>query len=559
METQVDELAEEAAAAVRRGDDKALHTLFSRDINNLDELVWPMLTRVNELLESASMSKITCSTYSTLLQLASLRGKPKELVYAYLESCEAFQSSVVVCGTVPLLASALAKIPENERSLEVVCNTLDSHIRSCPWTRDDYVIADDDANDLTRDPVIKLHEKTQATTDLLHLVTTVVEEFAVPMTNISNDTMSKEAMSEMMTRLAHYPLLYTLDEHVMPTIVSALSNVHPTLTKLLFRDFAKENTIFAVSTIIEDPLNMSKTSESLWMPGLGAVLYAVLYDGCCVQAMPSVHTPQFQFISLLPTLHSLFIRCSHKVVALKTTRLLEYLLNRIGAGDVDETALESALIKETIAFLCWGMQFSDLLTVRQSSARLLPVLCSKFTIKGQYYLLQHTLSTQTSPEILSYVYTLVKDFVHHMWSSPMAETYQNYALNLMEKIFCPPEGEGGQLIGDLNKISSALNLARYLVNRDKRRTAAQTRDMMRYIKDYIKPVGKCLRSELNGLEERLKTLNEGSFELSEMSVDVGSETINCGIDVEKEATLGAINKVHLVLHVYDCLADSLAL
>ena len=564
MEDDIKTLAKNIVAAVNDGDSTGLHDVivaYNRDRKDLDIHVWSLLTEVNESLQNIEFTSQQHSTYALFLQITRNYGNPKELAYAYLEACDAFRNSEVFLLIVPFLAEVLLKLPEKQRSLEIVCSTLYSHIKSYQWSHGDYQLVQEEENGLRNASDLSI-VTTESTEQLLRLVECLVEQLVIPVAGVCNDNISNNNLTELLIRILQYPLLYIHynDKHssIFQMVVSTLVQLHPTITSVFLSSFSPYSPVFNIDNMIANPLDTARVTEEDLLPGYGCLMYILMYERYECEAFPQVYSTPFLFTSNLHILHSLFIRSSNSAVGVKASRLLKVLLGDINRAELCTDLLDLHIVKESLTYVCWSMQFSDLLVTRQCSAQTLPLLGSRFDIKGRYQIFLSILNKESSPEILSYIYTLIKDFIHDIWNNSDTNA-SKYSLALMEKIFRVPEGESGQLVADLNKISSALNLARYLVRKDSRRTAVYTREMNNYIEAYIRPIGKCLKTELVTQEERLEKLKRGEYEAPEMSVDVGGDTLEYTVEMEREATMSSINKINLVLHVYDCLRDTLSI
>lgn len=542
--------------------DKIL-VVCARNENQLTENGWAILNHLNERIADMILNPTQGRVYSSLLEYLLQHSNPRELIFAFLEACQGFQNQSIFYLTVPALGRALISLPKKQRSLDVVCSTLFGYVQSCSWSADDYVVTENEDNALTAE------KKTDATVEIIRTISTIIEYIVLPMAKDIKCLDDGGVLTACIVKLLHYPLLYILYDRedqllvqCYESIFHALIRLNPTLSVLL-KTYANSavTSAFDTSELVENPVGVDRSSAfddgKLLILGVANLVYHIYFEGLEQNNLPHVFTAQYILTLCLPCLVGMFTRSSNVVVALKANRLLEALLKRVAVETLNKEFLDQPSIKGAVAFICWSMQFSELLSSRQCAARLLPLLISRFDRNAKFYILLSILNTEVSPEVLSYTYTLIKDFIHSCWTSQESPLDGSHSLRLMEKIFRAPDGEEGNLITDLNKISSALNLARYLILRDKRRIAVYTKQMNKYIESYIKPVGMCLKTEMERMESRLKAIHSGDYKPAEVELTVAGETLQNSIAMEEEAIAGVINRLHLVLYVYNCVEDML--
>jgi len=564
-------LLEKIKSGIRDGQDNIEDLLDTLDSSkdDLKEHGWSVISCLNDWLQEQDLAKrqigVLLAFYKHMIDI----GQPKELAYAFLESCNAFKNGTLYKLLVPLLAQVLCKLPPKQQSLDIACSTLLGHIKSLAWTSQTYSIAEDEAH-----PGLISSTGTTETDDMLIYVINFANNFLSTLAKeaLCNDFIqNRRWITIYLAQVLHYPMLYIHYDnpsetlvHCVGSVIDSLAILSPTLTYLFTIEKAADQPAISFTTrkliaqpIEEEMCSADMNESSVSLPGLANLAYILFYENKYEEHVPQIMSSAHKLSLVFPSLSHIYIRSRNSVVALKAIRLLRSLLSPIGVAELSESYAEQTIIKDTIDYLFWSMQYTDMMTIRQNAAKALPLLLSKFNHRARYHLFKYILDDEDSPEILSYTYSLIKDFIHECWSTGDNDKGAVYALDLMDKIFLVPNGDNGRLIADLDKISAALNLARYLTSRDKSRSAPYTRQMNRYIKSYVEPIGNCLHSELKQLKASLENLDKGSDRQSEITITVGDEALKNNEELERNTINSCINKIELVLFVHDCLTDSL--
>lgn len=564
---KVSALVCDAVEAINEQSKDAILASLTANQPVLKEQGWSFLSKLSEAVQDLQLTTEQIHVYENILNALTNIGNAKELTFAFLESCEVFKDSMLFHSSVQYLTKTILKLPVHQRSLDTLSDSLYGHVRVAKFSTNKHTLEEDD------DTPDKLYTKNEEeNSETLIIVQTLTDHFVTPLADrkhLTTET-AKKQVTEVILKLLNYPLLFVLFDKEDDTdlgctekLVNALVSISPTISSVIFDSTSLiPNTLFTIEEIAEDPVTLARHcgDNDIVLSAVGNLAYLIFQEGLVRDSMPSVYTGTYKFVTLLPALCNMYRLAAHDVVAYKAIRLLRCLVLMIEDNSLNHDFLDSSSVRETVRFMFWCMQFNEMLTVRQTAARLLPLLISKLNYKARFHLFNWILETEKSPEILSYVYTLIKDLVHVCWSQPSnsyVEEYNDHCLKLMSNIFSPPDGEEGNIIADLNKISSALNLARYLVARDKRRTAVFTSEMKRYIEEYINPVHHCLTSELENLKQRLEQIDSGEYQPIDASVNIGGEVLDNNIVVEREATEGIIAKINLVLYVHSCLTEAL--
>lgn len=561
----MESLANQTAQAISDGLGEVAVKLLDSNQDELKEQGWSFLSKLSDALQDTKLSVDQSAVYKLVLGRLCTVSNPKELAFAFMECCEVFRNSSTFHITVPYLTQNLMKLSQNQRDLDTVGDTLYSHIRTSTFSTDTHPLEEDD-----NDPDKIVVREGSDHSDLREVICTIVSNFIQPLSEdkLTMSMTARNQLTECILRILGYPLVFvmyeddnTSDDWCCVRLIKLLVDMNPTISKVLFNHSALlTQSLFTVEGISTEPVkSLRNHSDDQILSSLGHIAYMVLYHDLSRDSMPSVYAAPYKLTTLLPSLCALYKLSYHDVVAYKTIKLLSTLVSNIEVGSLDHEYLDLSPIRETVRFMFWCMQFNELLTIRQGAAKLLPIFISKLNDKAKFYLFNWITETEKSPEVLSYVYTLIKDFVHKCWANEQLDgQFKDYCLKLMAKIFrAPDEDNEGNLIADLNKVSSALNLARYLVSRDRRRVSVFTQQMRMYIEEYVSPIYHCLIKERDNLTNRLKMIESGEFQPPEASLQVGAEVLEADLSVEKEATLGVLNKINLVLYVHSCLTEAL--
>ena len=560
----ISKLVEKTVVSIKEKQSEAGLALMTDNKSILQEQAWAFLSKLSEALQDLHLTEEQVRVYEQVLDILTKIGNVKELAFAFSECCEVFRNSMLFHSTVQYLTKTVLKLPAHQRSLDTLSDMLYGHIRTAEFSQDKHPLEEED------DTPGKMYTRDcQENSEILRIVRTITDHFISPLSDrkhLATDTARKQ-ITELILKLLNYPLAFVMfdqeDETDMGNtekLLNCLVTINPTVSHVMIEYASRiSSQLFTIEQIADKPVQLAQhggDGEAL-LHAIGNLAYLIFYEGLAEESMPNVYAPTYKLVVLLPPLCSMYKLASHDVVVYKAVKLLASLLNAVEDNSLTHDFLDAPSVRETVRLLLWCMQFNEMLTVRQTAARLLPLFISKLRYRARFYLFNWVLEMEKSPEILSYIFTLIKDFVHECWSQTDTK-YDDYCLKLMSKIFHPPSEGDGNLISDLNKISSALNLARYLVTRDKRRTSTFTREMKTYIEEYIKPVHHCLTAELENLQQRLEQIDKEDYQPIDCSVEVsGGDIIGSNISVEREATEGVIAKINLVLYVHSCLSEAL--
>lgn len=488
-------------------------------------------------------------------------GKPKEMVFALLECCQAFHSTQLFTTAITHLSHVLMKLPISQSSLDIVTESVHSHIKGMPWTTfgEGYQLVEADDEDsgvkvLNTDSVI----------DIASVVSAICQQLIVPLSNHWKEQLNghhKDVLIQFLLKLLNYPLLYIFHQDLISTITECFDQVHnclkrfvPTLTTLFKEDHTRLTT-FTMDNLLASPRSNALVEDDD-QAGLANLAYMILcknYD-----SFPQVYTHQYRFILLLPYLSKLTTMATDSIVNFKTQALVMQITNNIEDMSIDTELAQMAAFRGLISYCYWCMQYAEINCLRKKAMLIFKTLHGKLDDDARANVYRWVLRTCSSPEVLSHLYSLVKDYIHKHWATTSSHIIKT-CNGLLSLVFAAPEEEKeGDIVADLNKISSAINVAIYLVLRDKQRASPFTNQMSEYIYKYLQPVGECLRSEL---KHQQKTLEESAIQEDErpaLSIEVGGKSITADSQLEREMTKSVVSKLELVLFNHKYLTELLS-
>lgn len=518
---------------------------------------WYFLPMVCENLPE-ELSDNQKNSLRTLLDKLVAVGNPKELLYVLLEPCEAFKSTSLFLTLLPYLERTLEKINVEKNSMDIVLNTIYSHVKCIPCDMDCSIVQTDDGNQVQ-------DVSSEAVQGIIHCIESIMKELLLPFLHHSRSKLNPNQVHlicDFLLKTMSYPLLYIYPNDVClqccKLVMDCLTLLTPTLSTLYSSEAGVEE-IFAPGSLIPNAPELAM-NETAVEPGLGNLGYLVLCESLNGQSFPKVFATQHRMRVMLPSIHRLLIRSSHPVVLYKALSMANLLLQGFAKASVEQDFMELPTFRSFIPFCHWSMQFSQLLPLRRLASSVHSLLINALSVKSKCSAFQWILEEEQSPDILGHTYSLIKDLLHSNWASGKdQDAVTASCLDMLNKIFTPPaENKTGNLLADLNKISAALNLALYLVLRDRRRLSPYTERMNSYIKQYIEPIGLCLLDEQRSLMDRISSLRTTSSETSTVAVRVGNEILP-PLDpaMEEEMIKSNLLKLDLILFTHSQLKDLL--
>lgn len=561
-------LANELYQCVVDGRD-AKSTLSILKCNNtvVKEQGWQILASIVEDIGDADLSNQGKTTLSIILNYLVDHGNAKEVLFSLLEACQAFRSTSLFLLVLPGLTQTVLHLPLRQLSLDIILETVSSHIKGISWLEDYYLTV------TNTEGVDQLVANDQgAISELLYCSKSIIMELVVPVwEGFSSQctTAHRELFINFLLKLFHYPLLYIhMNNHSVSDCCSAIleliQQLIPTFSTLLEDRTDSQSTHFTTDQISQEPAKCALV-ETTTNPGIGNLCYMVFFENSTINYFPCVFTNIHRLSMLLPFLNSLYSLSSNPVVLNKTQRLIQFLISSVPDSSMDGDMSCSLHFRSFVSYSHWCMQYCDLSPLRKTASDLLKLFHQKLTPKCRFQIYNWILETEKSPDVLGYTYTQIKDLIHSTWQNDRrnAGELEKYAIRLISVIYRPPdiEAKNGNLLEDLSRIASALNLALYLVLRDKKRSSPYTQNMSKYIREYVEPVGVCIESELTKLRSYLATLDTESpsevRQLAACSLTVGGETLTNNSQLEREGMKAAVAKLELVLYNHTFLKQTL--
>jgi len=555
MEKKEDILVEELCSLViSKKVPEALSLLEKSGQEYLADHNWTLLPGFCIRISSCKSEDYDLSDALIIIDNLLTASSPKELVFILLECCEAFRGRSLFRDLVSRLQTSLMQLKTNQYSLDIILGTLYGNIVVNDALLTEYkTIASE-----TDETLMKIQGK-ESLNHLLGLIK-IVSDFMVALVDpivTAGDAQNQGHMVEYVLRILNYPLLYVhMDDDVFEA-VTVLANIIASFKPNLFEELlTPSRNDYDAGSMEPNPIQQARMSEKSDPCALGNLCHALLVHRVTPLWVPEVYSACYRFRVLLPTVSSLWPRSSNHAVMCKALELLEEMMKSINALSLDSFMMDLAEFKGMFSFLFYAMQFCELLPLRRKAAELLRTVLVRMSQSGKYTAFNWMLETVASPELLGFIYTIIKDNIHDQWGS---NEERAHFVTLLSKIFCPPIEGSGDLIGDLDRISAALNLARYLAARGKNRASSFTTDMQAYVNKYIIPVGKCLEESIAELEKRLLEPVEGleAKPAIDVSVSVGNEVIENNEQLEREATEASLRKLQMVQYVHRCLTESL--
>ena len=408
-------------------------------------------------------------------------GKPKEILLVLLEQADTFNDDTKYINLLSPIQTCLLKMEEKKYlSLGIAMETLYAHILSLEIPS--YDVEGEERKLLDSDPKIKrVCEITSTFISFLEPFCDEVKDLKGTKKELSNKVVME--LTRFLLRLLEQPLVrldVIKDEDLSegPCYVTALDvmtlfskvqvNVHTCVQRVENENVLIRKSREGVGTNDGCDYSLVDPYSDL---GLSMYLYLSYSQGMAQDTIPQVYTPLYVY-EFCHKYALYLIRCEPSIVIHKGLTLLKSTIGRLSSQSVDYDYVESLYIKDTVSVISQIAISSSDQNCRKIAIQLLPNLLDKFNMKGRNKFLKYLINCTPHGGIVGYAIHMLKEEIDSSLSLCIpCEYFMGQPLcDLLRCVFSLPDGATTDILDQRDRILAALNLLRFLLLRDDRRS-----------------------------------------------------------------------------------------
>ena len=408
-------------------------------------------------------------------------GKPKEILLVLLEQADTFNDDTKYINLLSPIQTCLLKMEEKKYlSLGIAMESLYAHILSLEIPS--YDVEGEERKLLDSDPKIKrVCEITSTFISFLEPFCDEVKDLKGTKKELSNKVVME--LTRFLLRLLEQPLVrldVIKDEDLSegPCYVTALDvmtlfskvqvNVHTCVQRVENENVLIRKSREGVGTNDGCDYSLVDPYSDL---GLSMYVYLSYSQGMAQDTIPQVYTPLYVY-EFCHKYALCLIRCEPSIVIHKGLTLLKSTISRLSSQSVDYDYVESLYIKDTVSVVSQiAISCSDQ-NCRKIAIQLLPNLLDKFNMKGRNKFLKYLINCTPHGGIVGYAIHMLKEEIDSSLSlSIPCEYFMGQPLcDLLRCVFSLPDGATTDILDQRDRILAALNLLRFLLLRDDRKS-----------------------------------------------------------------------------------------
>ena len=450
---------------------------------------------------SAEMEE--CCEFS-LLMVAQL-SNPKEVLLSLQEQVDLFgESSRFKILLLPFQA-VLLRLPDKKCNLlNMTLATIGEHVKHLPGPDIfDTLLEGDERLLLDTEP------RVQCISDIYEALAEFYTPFLKPVSlrflqkspdedpalNVRRQVLKKNILNIMGEPLA------SMDLHAGQSGSSSLLRV------------AAEKLVMHLSYVCGDFFSLcanaaaSHSSEDI---PVATIFYLIFGEQLHCSSIPQVYTPGFIIHSIQPYAN-LLLNSFNPLQVHKGLLLTRGIFTRIEDASLSSTLLDHPVHLDTllalvnIAIKCTEKEFKVM------AIDLFRPLLNKFQLDARYIFLRSLLSNVNHAGVKGFLINLIKDNVGVCLNTQSPFFLQDKLSALLPLIWHLPHGVETDLLENMDPIMGALNLARFLLLRDKTNTSGFADHLNMFDADFLQPLAKGLSLSRAHYELELNNLKMGKM------------------------------------------------
>ena len=504
-----------------------------------------------------------CCEFS-LLMVAQL-SNPKEVLIALQEQVAEFGSSSKFKVLLLPFQAVLLRLPDKQSNiLNMVLETIGEHVSSLPLPSPGYCFEGQERILLDTD------SKVQCISDIYEALAEFYAPFVKQMSlNRSSSKLEDETTIRERRRVLKKNLLKTMEQ---PLICMDLHFAEGKSPNLLRR--TAEKLIHHLSFVCSDFFSLPEAVRQFQgkhqclsvlddgnpppsLKSLGTIFYLIYGEQLSCISIPCVYSQEFIFHTVL--LHAdLLLRSGEPLVVHKGLLLIQGLLKHVGESSLSIDCLDHPIHFQIFQSLVWlAMSGVNSREFKVLSVELWRPYLSKLHPGARYHLLQSLLPTVEHPGLRGLVINIIKDQIAFCLDKGLPYFLHDRLNACLPLIWKLPQDVETDLLEHMDAIMSALNLARFLLLRDKQDASGFVKHLPVLEEQFMEPLVRALslsrahyELELNKVGSGVSAMCNVLISLPEMSLDQQKSVIETALN-SFDLLESVLARVSECLHSFD--------
>lgn len=409
-------------------------------------------------------------------------GNAKELLLALLENTDTYEDDIRFKTLLRLIQKTLLRLPHKRyQSLDIALETLIGHIEALHLPEEQNLEGDEKI-------LLEASPDIQRINDILNAFAQFLKPFVWEVSqknpnNIRIQNMHQiKSLTEYIIKLLANPMVYlelsfNLKENRTKSnsricaemLMEYLCELNSNFYNLIATIEEHSNSLSCMkeprdSKLSEDDVNMEDETPKL---GICCFLYLLHSEQLGTCRMPSIYSHQHLFETCLPYVCFL-LKQKRSMLVEKGIHLSRSFIEKITVGDLDKSALEIELYFKFLNELIQTMIYCPNKDVRQAAVSVLSGFIRMFGADGKYIIFQNILNTCTHSGVVGYTIGIIKDQIVSALNEAVPNKFftGNKLWKLIQLSTDLPQGASTDILEHSDRITSALNILRYIFLRD---------------------------------------------------------------------------------------------
>ena len=474
------------------------------------EIILAVCTHLNSDKTIWSVEMEECCEYS-LLMVAQL-SRPKEVLIALQEQVEMFgHSSKFKILLLPFQA-VLLRLPDKQSNiLNMVLESIGEHVRVLPLPNH-QLFEGKERILLDADP------KMQCISDIYEALAEFYAPFIKQMSltkpvGKTDDQLClkdrRTVLKKNLLKIMEEPLI-NVDLHVgdreSPNLLrKTAEKLIQHLSSICGDFFSLENFVQHLQAkALNDVDNDAKPPPTL--KSVGALFYLVYGEQCQSSSIPNVYSKEYVFHTVLP-LANLLLKSREPLSVHKGLLLVSGMLKQVDDCSLSISCLDDPAHSEVFQSLIDVAVLCNVREFKIFAVRLFRPYINKLQMDARYNFLRSLLSSVEHPGVKGVVIDMIQDQIVLCLNQNLPHFCHDNLGGLLSSIWKLPQDVETDLLEHMDPTMSSLNLARYLLIRDKT-NASGVADYLKVLEtEFLEPLGKGLKLSKAHYELELKKLN----------------------------------------------------
>ena len=289
------------------------------------------------------------------------------------------------------------------------------------------------------------------------------------------------------------------------------------------------------------------------LKSLGTIFYLIYGEQLACVSVPCVYSQEFVFHTVL--LHAdLLLRSTEPLAVHKGLLLIQGLLKHVGDSSLSIDCLDHPIHFQIFQSLIWlAMSGVNSREFKILSVELWRPYLGKLHPGARYHLLQSLLPTLEHPGLKGLVINIIKDQIALCLDKDLPYFLHDRLNGFLPLIWKLPQDVETDLLEHMDAIMSALNLARFLLLRDKLNASGFIKHLPVLEAHFMEPLTRALNLSRAHYELELSKIGSGVSAMCNVLISLPEMSL----DQQKSVVETALNSFDLLESVLARVAECL--